>query len=194
MTSFIAWRPAPARLADDEALCDAVLSAYHAMDPAGGGFDPGGLQNPDLGFEIRGFRRRGAWRMFLLLTPWMLARLLFADHDPRIPVAAMTASPGLDSDLLGPRVRVDLLDTAQDAHLTTRPELGSYLAQPLVMAMGLFDRPDAVFAAWSAVIRTRDAKMREAMGNCQWQREMSRWELLAPLKDFHADATGASTA
>ena len=78
------WRICPPALADDEALGLAVVRAHQAIlrDQLAG--DP--MLNAALGIQLRALRRIEGWRVLLLLTPWMLARLLFPDDMPPLEI------------------------------------------------------------------------------------------------------------
>lgn len=177
------WQPAPAVLAgDDEALIETVTRVHqHLLETELAG-DP--LLNRRLAVEHRALRRLEDWRVLLLLTPWMLARLLFPDHPPPIAVPAgwiAEARAGARYLVLGPSVRFELLGQPQQAHLNFHPALGHYLLQPLCLELSRYADADAVFSAWAEVIRVRDANLAQARRDCPLQREISRRELFRRL-------------
>jgi len=178
------WQPLPAELAaDDDALIRAVLDVHTDILWEQLAGDPG-LQL-DLPVEIRALRRIDTWRVLLLLTPWMLARLLFPDAPPglRIPpgwsARKRREAPYL---VLGPFLNFDLLAQPQQAHLNYQRRLGHYLLQPICLDIRLYKTADAVFDAWGQVIRVRDENMEQAERDCPLQKEISRRELLRRLK------------
>lgn len=142
------------------------------------------LVNHDLPVEIRAFRRSDGWSVFLLLTPWMMARVFLPERDPGLEIppgwsaAERVAAP---FQVIGPLLDFTILGGAQKAHLNYLPELGHFLLQPLVQSMEQYDSADAVFAAWDEVIKTRDRVMEEQKRECGWQKEVSRREFFARL-------------
>ncbi len=179
----LGWRLSPPGLTDDAAFVDAVCNLHRdayerffACDPAA---------NHDLGVQVRAFRRVDVWRVLLVLTPWMLSRLMVPDHDPglRIP-EQWDAESRMDADylVLGPQLKFAILGQAQQAHLNYAASLGHYLLQPIALNMTSYDSADAVFKAWNQVIRTRDENMEKHRKDCAWQKEISRRELFGRLR------------
>jgi hypothetical protein len=176
------WQCWPPACAEDQAFAEAVASlhlrlyhAYFAADP---------LVNPALGVQVRALRRLEHWRLLLVLTPWMLARILVPDRDPGISLPPGWSGPEREDAphaVLGPLVRVELLGQGQQAHLNYAPGLGHYLLMPLVLNMEPYASPEEVLDAWDQVIRVRDANMAKFQRDCPWQREISRRELFRPL-------------
>ena len=171
------WHGCPPELTEDEPFLAAVTELHRELFQRHFRQDP--AVNPALGIEIRAFRRTGEWRIFLLLTPWMLARILVPDRDPGVaipPAWQAETRRGMEFQLLGPTVSVNLLGQQQSAHLGHHPQLGHYLLQPLAMNMEQYRSADEVFAAWNEVIRTRDENMAKMQRDCPWQKEVSRRE------------------
>ncbi len=178
------WQPTPEGLASDRALLQTVAAIYRDQPRLAD--QPN--SNPRLGVETRALRRVGEWRLFLLLTPWMLSRLYF--HDGRAPVAvppgwSATDCDGREQAVIGPGVAFTLLDNPQRAHLNYHPRLGHYLLQPLVLAMHQYDSSAAVFAAWNEVIKVRDAAIQHMRIRCPVQEEISRREFLCGMRKRH---------
>lgn len=177
------WARTPAALTADDALLHAVEEIHR--DQHRRCFDGTSDANPRLHIETRALRRIGPWRIFLLLTPWMLARLLFHDRSAPIDVPAewSAAARARSSDIgIGPAISFTLLGSPQKAHLNYHPQLGHYVLQPLVLAMDHYANADAVFAAWDEVIKTRDANMKRRQLHCPMQEEISRREFLSGLR------------
>ncbi len=171
------WHRCPPELREDEPFLAAVTELHRELYRQHFSHDP--AVNPALGVEIRAFRHTGEWRIFLLLTPWMLTRILVPDRDPGVvipPAWQAGARREEEFQLLGPTVSVDLLGQRQSAHLGYHPQLGHYLLQPLAMNMEEYRSADEVFAAWNEVIRTRDENMAKMQRDCPWQKEVSRRE------------------
>lgn len=142
------------------------------------------LVNHDLPVEARAFRRSDGWCVFLLLTPWMMARVFLPERDPglRVPSGWSAAERAVAPFLvIGPLLDFSILGGEQKAHLNYLPELGHFLLQPLVQSMERFESADAVFAAWNEVIKTRDRVMEEQKRDCGWQKEVSRREFFSRL-------------
>ena len=171
----------PARQ-DDQAAIAAVSACFNEIYRTH--FSGEWLVNHDLPVEIRAFRRSDGWLVFLLLTPWMMARVFLPERAPGLPippdwrVGERAAAPFV---VIGPLLDFTILGGAQKAHLNYLPELGHFLLQPLVQSMAQFDCADAVFAAWNEVIKTRDRVMEEQKRECGWQKEVSRREFFARL-------------
>jgi len=178
------WQAPPLDLAEDDALGRAVLNVHKDVLRGQLAGDP--MLNLALPVELRALRRIEAWRALLLLTPWMLARLLFPDEGPELEIPpGWSADERRDADylLLGPNLRFELLGQPQQAHLNFHPRLGHYLLQPISLDMKPYTSAEEVFAAWSQVIRIRDENMEKARRDCPLQKEISRRELFRRIKD-----------
>lgn len=177
-----AWELGASPRSGDQAVIAAVEDAFGAIYRDW--FSAEFLVNHDLPVEVRAFRRSDGWCVFLLLTPWMMARVFLPERDPGLPVPAgwsaaeRAAAPFL---VIGPLLDFTILGGGQKAHLNYLPELGHFLLQPLVQSMERFASADAVFAAWDEVIKTRDRAMEEQKRECGWQKEVSRREFFARL-------------
>jgi len=150
---------------------ESLFHRYFAEDPA---------INAALGVDCRAFRRLGDWRVMLVITPWMLARLLFPERAPKsaIPPGWNAAERAVaDYEVLGPVMEVALLGQSQRAHLNFHPRLGHYLLHPLCLNMVPYETKDDVFEAWNHVINTRDRNMERMQRECGVQKEISRREL-----------------
>lgn len=140
--------------------------------------------NHDLPIEVRAFRHSDGWSVFLLLTPWMMARVFLAERAPGLAIPADWRSAerlNAPFQAIGPLLGFTILGEQQKAHLNYLPGLGHFLLQPLVQSMAQYDCADAVFAAWNEVIKTRDRVMEEQKRECGWQKEVSRREFFALL-------------
>jgi len=170
-------------LAADDALLAAVIAAHEALLTKEMAMEPG--INPALGIQVRAFRRVEDWRVMLLLTPWMLVRLLFPDRPPdgELP-EGWTAEERADAayQVLGPSLAIGLLGHSQTAHLGFHPELGHFLLQPICLDMEWYRNANEVFEAWNRVIQIREENMEKAKRNCPMQQEVSRRELFRRLR------------
>lgn len=172
------WQLAPPDLVDEVALKARVIAAHEEILAQHLQGDP--MLSPALGIQVRASRQIEGWRVLLLLTPWMLARLLLPGTRPEIAIPDdWTAAVRRTADylILGPSVGFELLGQPQRAHLSYHEALGHYLLQPLCLDMSPYRDAEAVFAAWSQVIETRDANLERAQRDCPLQREVSRREL-----------------
>lgn len=166
----------------DDALAPAVVARFEAIRDAH--FVAVEGINSALPVEVRALRRSEDWRVMLLLTPWMLARLFVPARVPGISVPdewGAAARTGQPYAVIGPSVAFALLGADQSAHLNYDAVLGHYLVQPLVQTVWKFDSAEAVFAAWNEVIATRMRVMEETKRDCPWQRELSRREFFGRL-------------
>ncbi|MGE0079675.1 MAG: [NiFe]-hydrogenase assembly chaperone HybE [Thiohalomonadaceae bacterium] len=173
-----AWQlPPPALLEDDGRLTAAVETAFAELYREVLCDEP--TVNHGLPIVTRAFRSIGPWRVFLLLTPWMLARVLIPAEPPALDLPEdwhVSRRAGAAPVVLGPLLTFSLLETPQRAHLNHHPAFGHYLLQPLILAMENYRDADAVFAAWNEVLRTRDENMKRLARDCPMQRELSRRE------------------
>jgi len=141
--------------------------------------------NHALPVEVRALRRVEGWRVMLLLTPWMLARLYLPENLPDLPLPAgwkAEERAGAPYTVIGPLFHFHLLGEARRAHLNYHPDLGHHLLLPLAQAMNHYPSADAVFAGWNEVIATRDRVMAEGKRDCPWQKELSRREFFTGAK------------
>lgn len=178
------WQTCPPELAEDEALGHTVLDAHQVILREQLAGDP--MLSPALPIQLRALRRVEGWRIMLLLTPWMLARMLFPDDPPEIGIPpGWSAEDRREADylILGPRVQFALLGQSQQAHLSFDPRLGHFLLQPICLNMEPYSDADAVFEEWNKVIRTRDQNMERAKRDCPLQKEVSRREFFRRFGD-----------
>lgn len=177
------WCIYPPPLADDTRFVGTIRRLHEAVNRDFFAGDP--MANQRLGVQIRAFRRLEQWRVLLLLTPWMLSRLLVPERDPGIvvpPEWRAEARRDAPYQLLGPRVKPTILGRSQQAHLNYHPLLGHYLLQPIALDMEHYASPEAVFEQWNQVILTRDENMEKHRRDCPWQKEVSRRELFGRLR------------
>lgn len=177
------WLLCPPELEEDCALSEAVLRIHQTILREQLQQDP--CLNLNLGIQLRALRRLEDWRVLLLLTPWMLVRLLFPDRTPPIALPCGWTAPERAKSpyqVLGPRIHFSLLGQSQQAHLTFHQDLGHFLLQPLCLDMLSYVDSEAVFEAWGQVILTRDENMQKARRDCPLQKEMSRREFFTRFK------------
>jgi hypothetical protein len=183
MTLEPGWCLCPEQLAEDQALSTAVVAVHARILKETLAGDP--MLNPALPVEVRALRRIEDWRVLLLLTPWMLVRLLFPDRPPPLALpAGWSAAERANAEyrVLGPRLSFTLFGQSQPAHLGYHDRLGHSLLQPLCLNMEPYRDANAVFERWSEVIRVRDENMEAARRDCPMQKEISRRELFRRLK------------
>ncbi|MCK5719358.1 MAG: [NiFe]-hydrogenase assembly chaperone HybE [Thiomargarita sp.] len=168
---------------DDDAIVKQVLAVFsqlyqdYFLDEL--------IVNHSLPIEIRAFRHSDIWCVFLLLTPWMLARVFIPTKLPKlvIPTNWQAEKRKLEPMLvIGPAMPLDILGGEEQANLNYHPNLGHYLIQPLVQSMEKFKTPDETFAAWNEVIKIRNQVIEEQNKECGWHQEVSRREFFAKLR------------
>ena len=140
--------------------------------------------NHGLPVQVRALRQVEDWWVFLLLTPWMMARLFLPQRQPNLALPAAWAAEarrGQPYVVIGPALDLTLASGVQRAHINYDALLGHYLVQPLVQALADYGSADQVFTAWNAVIATRDRVMAEQQCDCPWQKEVSRREWFSRL-------------
>lgn len=174
------WQGVAEGLRDDTALLLAVQAEYRRLYERCFRDDP--AVNHRLPVITHAFRRLGRWRVFLLLTPWMLARLLVPDEPPDIEIPAdwrPAARRGAPYTMIGPAFSLELLTGRQKAHLNYSTAIGHYFLHPLVLAMAPFPTPEAVFGAWNDVIAARNANLEKMRRQNPQQEEISRREFFS---------------
>jgi hypothetical protein len=181
------WCPCPAALEGEPAFCAEIQDLHRQIDTVYFATDP--AVNRRLAVQVRAYREIESWRVALVLTPWMLARVLVPTGDPGVEVPPewrMSQRRNAPYQVLGPRVQVTVLGQAQHAHVNFHPRIGHYLLQPIALDMTSYDDAEAVFRAWGEVIRTRDENMARQRKECRWQKEISRREWFARLRGSSA--------
>ncbi|MEJ2455355.1 MAG: [NiFe]-hydrogenase assembly chaperone HybE [Candidatus Thiodiazotropha sp.] len=172
------WQVLPDHLQSEMRFKMALLIAHRGIYNRHFAGDP--MVNPALGFHLHGYRYTENWRIVLALTPWMFARLLFAESPPDIEIPDDWLSEqrrSMDYQLLGPMVDLPLETGGTKAHLNYHPTLGHYLLQPIALNMQNYANAREAFEAWNLVIETRDERLKQMEQQCNWQQEISRREL-----------------
>lgn len=167
---------------DETTLRSAVETAFGKMSDRHFSTDLG--INPALPIQIRSFREIEGWRSLLLLTPWMLARLLFPPETAELELPPQWNPKSASTDefeLLGPIVEFFLLGSKQKAHPVHIAELGTFLVQPLILNMLPFSKPEEVYEAWNRVILTRDENRKRLNVRSQWHEDVSRREFFSRM-------------
>ncbi len=176
------WQTSALAASDDAHVSAGVRSCFERLYRER--FEDDWQVNHALPVDVRAFRRSEGWCVFLLLTPWMMARVFLPEHDPGLALPAgwsaaeRAAAPFV---VIGPTLTVTMLGGEQKAHLNHLPELGHFLLQPLVQSMQAYASADAVFEAWNEVITARVRTMEKMQRECRWQREVSRREFFSGL-------------
>ncbi len=176
------WQPVPEELKDDSILLAAVVDEHRQIYTKY--FTDDLAVNHGLPVLTHAFRRLDEWRVFLLLTPWMLARLFVPDNDPglRIPPDWYAqARISRDYLVIGPTFELPLLTGKQKAHLNHSAAIGHYLLHPLILSMTDFNNPEEAFTAWNRVIETRNRNMEKMQKRNPLQEEITRRELFSGL-------------
>lgn len=176
------WQSCTVPLQDDQALREAIVAIYKELYQKY--FANLAMINPRLPIEIRAFRRIEQWRVFLLLTPWMLVRVYVSDGAPGIVMPQGWSAAERENasyTLFGPMLELTILDSEQKVHLAFNRQIGHYLIQPLVLSMLTYDSAEAVYDAWRHVIQTRTENMKQLNRCSMWREEVSRREFFTKL-------------
>ncbi|MCU7934888.1 MAG: [NiFe]-hydrogenase assembly chaperone HybE [Candidatus Thiodiazotropha sp. (ex Dulcina madagascariensis)] len=173
------WQLLPPELNQDKTFQDSLLTVHKEIYNNFFSDDP--LANPELGFHLHAYRRTSGWRVVLIVTPWMMSRLLFPEKDPHIVIPEGWSGEDRgesDYQVLGPSLRLGWSGNYMQAHLNYHPRLGHYLLQPIALNMQTYATPEEAFEAWNCVIKARDESMKRMKKKCPWQEEVSRREFL----------------
>jgi hypothetical protein len=171
------WQISPLVASDDAHLAAGVRARFEELYRSRFGDD--WQVNHDLPVDVRAFRRSEGWIVFLLLTPWMMARIYLPEVAPGLalpPGWTPAERAGAPFVVIGPALSFEMLGGEQKAHLNYLPGLGHFLLQPLVQNMQAYASADTVFEAWNDVINTRVRAMEQMKRECLFQREVSRRE------------------
>jgi len=174
------WQAISAELQDDTALLSAVKEEHHLIYNK---YFKDELEvNHELPIITHAFRRMDQWRVFLLLTPWMLARVFIPDTAPDLEIPAewrADARRSADYRVIGPTFDLNLLTGKQKAHLNYSDNIGHYLLHPLILSMSSFQTPNDVFEAWNKVIVARNENLEKMQKKNLHHAEISRREFFS---------------
>lgn len=176
------WQTVPEALQNDSALLTTVTEEHRRIYTSYFKYDL--AVNHALPIMTHAFRRLDQWRVFLLLTPWMLARVFVPNRDPGVSVPAewrASVRQGRPYRVIGPGCDLDLLSGRQRAHLNFAPRIGHYLIHPLILSMLEFQTAEQVFAAWNRVIVTRNDNIKRLGRTNPQQEEISRREFFSAV-------------
>ncbi|MES9899697.1 MAG: [NiFe]-hydrogenase assembly chaperone HybE [Sedimenticola sp.] len=179
----VQWQLAPDELKDDDALLSAVVEEHRLI------YERYFRDEPEISHQMpittHMFRRLGEWRVFLVLTPWMLARVFVPDNPPDIELPTSwgaEARQGLAYTVMGPTFKLDLLTGTQKAHLNYSSGFGHYLLHPLILSMNDYETPSEVFMAWNGVIESRNENLKKMQRKNQQQNEITRREFFSGVQ------------
>jgi hypothetical protein len=173
------WQLLPKELRDDSKFKQALIDVHREIYEEF--FDEDPLVNGSLGFHLHAYRRTSGWRVVLILTPWMMSRLLFPENNPHIVIPEGWSGEercGTDYQVLGPSLRLGWSGNYMQSHLNFHALLGHYLLQPILMNMQNYNTPQAAFEAWNDIVNRRDENTKRMLRNHPWQEEVSRREFL----------------
>jgi hypothetical protein len=162
-------------LEDDTTFQQALIDVHREIFDDFFESDP--LANRSLGFHLHAYRRTSGWRVVLILTPWMMSRLLFPENDPHIVIPEGWSGEercGTDYQALGPSLRLGWSGNYMQSHLNFHARLGHYLLQPILMNMQNFNTPQEAFETWNRMIKRRDGNVKRMQSKCPWQEEVTR--------------------
>ncbi|MBT2968954.1 MAG: hypothetical protein B6D72_06465 [gamma proteobacterium symbiont of Ctena orbiculata] len=173
------WQRLPVELDEDDRFKRVLIEVHKEIYNQYFSDDP--LINSNLGFHLHAYRRTSGWRVVLILTPWMLSRLLFPEHDPHIVIPEGWSDEercGTDYQVLGPSLRLGWSGNYMQSHLNFHTRLGHYLLQPILMNMHNYNSPQEAFEAWNRLIRNRGENMKQMESKRPWQEEVSRRDVV----------------
>lgn len=177
------WVAGPDILDQDEALQSLVIKTFDEIYQCYLADDP--LVNQQLPIEIRALRDIDEWRVFLLLTPWMLSRFYLSSKPASITVPSSWCAIDRSTQpylVMGPQVSFQLLQQQQVAHLNYHPYLGHHLVQPLILRMQDYVSTAQVYHDWNKVIQTRNENIKKRHTECRYQEEISRREFFDRMR------------
>lgn len=174
------WQSVPEELKDDDALLTTVVEEHRLIYDR---YFRDELEvNHQLPVMIHAFRHLGEWRVFLLLTPWMLARIFVPDNPPDIKIPGewqAKVRQELAYKVIGPTFKLNLLTGKQKAHLNYSANIGHYLLHPLILNMSEFRTPNDVLRAWNKVIEARNENLEKMQHQNSQHKEISRREFFS---------------
>jgi len=174
------WQMVPDELREDSALLAAIVEEHRLIYDR---YFQDELEiNHQLPVMTHAFRRLDQWRVLLLLTPWMLARVFVPDSPPDIDIPEKWRTESrkdLPYTVIGPSVDLNLLTGRQKAHLNHSTRLGHYLLHPLILSMSRFQTPEEVFRAWNEVIEARNDNIKKMQRQNPQHEEISRREFFS---------------
>ncbi len=177
------WQLIPDELNDDAALVTAVEEEHRLIYAR---YFRDELEvNHRLPVMTHAFRRLQQWRLFLLLTPWMLTRVFIPDTPPDIEIPVdwrAKARKGRAYRVIGPTLDLNLLSGKQKAHLNYSSNIGHYLLHPLILSMSKFHTPEEVFRAWNKVIEARNRTIKKMQKQNPQHNEISRREFFSGIR------------
>lgn len=176
------WQPCAAPLRDDRVLRETILAVY--QDRYLHYFVNQSTINPRLPIEVRAFRRIDRWRVFLLLTPWMLVRAWVSESATKFAIPQGWSATERDSapyTLLGPVFNFVVLNSVQKVHLAYERQIGHYFIQPLILSVESYDSARSVYDAWRQLVKTRIQKLAYQKNASKWHSEISRREFFTKL-------------
>jgi hypothetical protein len=177
------WVAGPDILDQDDALQSLVIKTFEDIYQHYFADDP--LINQRLPVEIRALRDIDEWRVFLLLTPWMLTRIYLSSKPASITVPSSWSATFRSTQsylVMGPQISFNLLQRQQVAHLNYHPHLGHHLMQPLILRMQGYDSAAQVYHDWNGVIETRNENIKKRHTECRYQEEISRREFFDRMR------------
>ncbi len=176
-TSKNSWQSFPEQWQDDDVFLERIIAIHQEIYKHY--FSQDLMVNHQLEIKSRSFRVLNQWRIFLLTTPWMLARFLIPESDPDIIIPdewSAEQRQGKPYEVLGTAVKLPFLPGKQQAHFNYQQEIGHYFLQPLAMNMSSYQCAEDAFEAWNQVIKTRNENMEKYKHECNWHKEISRRE------------------
>lgn len=139
------WQVLPPHLHAEMRFNLALLIAHRQIFDRHFAVDPS--VNRALGFHLHGYQQLDGWRLVQILTPWMLARLWFAERGPGITIPHGGGSDDAYQPL-GTRIALPSALGQGMAYLHHHATLGHYLLQPITLDMSGYQTAHELFEAW----------------------------------------------
>jgi hypothetical protein len=177
------WQLLPEELVDDARFKQTLIDVHREIYDEHFQDEP--QINISLGFHLHAYRRTSGWRVVVILTPWMMSRLLFPEQNPQIVIPEGWSGEeryGTDYQALGPSLRLGWSGNYMQSHLNFHAQLGHYLLQPILMNMKHYHTPSQAFEAWRRAIGARSRRTLDRLHNCPWQEELSDRNFLQKKK------------
>ncbi|MET0067730.1 MAG: [NiFe]-hydrogenase assembly chaperone HybE [Candidatus Thiodiazotropha sp.] len=168
------WQLLPAKWQQDAIFRPALIDIHREIYQRFFHNDP--RVNPQLGFHLHAYCRSSHWRSTLILTPWMMSRLMFPEQDPHILIPdGWSGEDRSQSEYqpVGPSLKLGCHGNAMVANLNYHTQLGHYLIQPFALSMRGFKRPREAFEIWDRLFYAHALRM-QRMSNKTVKRRLKQ--------------------
>ncbi len=154
------WQLLPAKWQRDSLFRPALVEVHREIYRQFFYNDP--RVNPQMGFHLHAYCRSTHWRVTLILTPWMMSRLLFPEHDPKILIPDGWSGEDRshsEYQTTGPSLKLGCYGNEMIANLNYHTQLGHYLIQPLALSMRNYSSPLEALEIWNRLFYSHSLSM-----------------------------------